>query len=386
MVWEAFTVLLVEFRFLSDTIEMYSMKKIIAFLLFSLFLVLPQSVLAQGKAITLPSTETVKGPYFVAGELITISGTVDGDVYVAGETVIVDGTVNGDLLVVGGTVEIKGQVAEDVRVAGGTVTIKGNVGGSVTAGTGQFILEDEGAIGRSIVVGTGNLMLDGPVNGDVYAGVGDFTLMSNAQVNGNLNYASSKRAKIADGAVVAGTVNFKQTEQPQQQRRKASRVFSNAFMIGKLVSLSILFIIGFAFLRLFPVFTKQTVSIAKISPWKDMGVGLLILFMTPIIAVLLAVTIVGIPFALVLLFAYMILLYIAKIFIAIYLGNRVLKYVSKNKSEGLALFVGLIVQLFVTLVPFVGWFAGFVFMVWGTGAYIISKRQSYRALYKKNLI
>ena len=345
--------------------------------LFLFIFLLPVSVFAQEK----------KGPYFTSGSSVTISDTINGDVYAAGGTVIVDGTINGDLLVAGGTVDIKGQVTQDVRAAGGNVTISGRVGGNVTVGTGDFVLASTGSVGRSLVAGAGTMQLQGPINGNVYAGVGTLTLKPGSRINGNLFYSSGRKATIAPEAQINGQIKYTPTKMKQQlPEQRVQQFATGAAVIGKLINLIALFIIGLLIMYAFPTFTQRVVDTVGKSPGKSIGIGLLIFFFTPLLAFLIMIMFVGIPLALIMLFWYAAALYITKLFVIIFLGEWAMQYGTKQKSTILVLITGLIVYLLLTFIPVVGWFIGFVAMVWGLGASTLVKQQTYVSLRKKNLI
>lgn len=107
---------------------------------------------------------------------------------------------------------------------------------------------------------------------------------------------------------------------------------------GKLIGFAAAFLIGFLFITFFPLYMQRLVSTAKKNFWTNFGVGLATAFVTPLIILLLFLTLIGIPLALFVgvLFAYS--LYAARIIVAIVIGEWATGYFSKKIHMVWALF------------------------------------------------
>lgn len=335
-----------------------------------LLVLLPLGVSAQNRSnnVVLSAGQTVNGNYFGTGADVRVDGTVNGDAYVAGGTVTINGRVNGDLLVAGGTVTIRGPVTQDIRVAGGTVTLAGTVGRNVTVAGGTVVIER-----------------DANISGSVVAGVGTMTLASGTQIAGNLSYMSSDVAVIEKGARVKGETDYHATS-PRQDKQRTQRNAITGFLWGKIISLVAMYIIGLLFITFLPRFTTRVVDIVKRDSWKSIGLGMVILLVTPLIVIFLMATLIGIPFALATLFGYIMILYIGKIFVAMFLGQWATRSLKRDVSPAWTLFAGLLLHMIITLIPVLGWIAGLFVMLWGTGALTLGKREAYLALRKKDLL
>lgn len=381
---------------------MQFLAKILALLLLVL---LPVGVFAQQKNqnTVLAAGKTVNGTYFGTGGDVRVEGTVNGDAYVAGGTVTVNGRINGDLLVAGGTVNIRGQVTQDIRAAGGTVTISGDVGRNITAGGGTITLERGATVRGDIVAGGGTVSLMAPVEKDVTVGggtvvVGDkiggnaqinaetLSLTSGAAVAGNLSYMSQEEAQIEQGASVSGQIRRQPLPVRQQESRDGAQDFIGAFVWGKIFSLVAMYLIGLLFINMFPRATKHVVTTVRDDMWKSVGVGILILLVSPVIMLFFLTTIIGIPFSIALFFWYILTLYTGKIFVALYIGHWAAEKANKKATDAWALFLGLVIHLIITLIPVLGWLAGLFIMLWGAGALMLTKRELYRAYRKKDLL
>lgn len=373
------------------------------FLFISFFSITFAQELQSRESVLLPRDSTVEQDYFASGESVTIDGTVNGDAYLAGGNVTVGGTVNGDLLAAGGAVTVRGHVTEDIRVAGGTVIISGTVDGNVTMGGGSVTITDSASIGGSLVSGSGSLSVFGPIargatfgagsaqignsiGGNVIAGTGKLTLNPSANIQGNLTYYSSEKAEVQPGAIVAGNVGMKRPVEPKKEPEKVAAFISLAALVSGLLYLISLFIVGLLFLKLTPVFTQDTVNFIGKRPWASLGVGFIILILTPFIVLILLMTIVGIPLALMLLFGYFIYIYLSVIFSTLLIGQKILGYFKIRRGQVLALFVGLIAYGIISIIPFIGWFLSFLVMLAGMGALLMQKRNYYLSFRHKKAI
>lgn len=348
---------------------------------------------------TLPKDQTVNDTYFATGETVTISGVVNGDAYIAGGNVIVDGTVNGDLLVAGGNVVISGNVTQDVRVVGGQITIQGQVGKNVTAIGGSFNVSDPANIagglvagagnvniyapvGKSSVIGGGNITLGDTIGGNVLAGAGNLHLDSEAQIDGNLEYYADNEAQILPNINVVGTITFHKN--PAPSKNEVSMFGSWFFM--KIINFLSSLLLGIILIRLAPVHSMNIASQLKKRVASCMGFGFLTLVGTPVVAIMLAITIIGLPLTFFSMVLYCILIFVSKIFVSYWIGLKVLgRWYSKPSPSG-AFGVGLILWFIVTSIPLIGWVLSFLSLIAGMGAILLQKRVLYSSLREKKLI
>jgi len=389
------------------------MKKIVIF--FASLLILPlffvSVVSAQNndkkpKNVVLAKDEVVNKDYFAAGDSVTLSGTVNGDAYLAGGNVIVEGTINGDLLVAGGMVEIRGKITDNVRAVGGQIVISAQVGKNLTVAGGTVNLTDSAKIGGSLVAGTGTLSVFSPVGkdlnigvgqvtlgntigGGVRAGVGQLTLTPNAKVSGDLIYWSDAQAQIQSGAQVLGQTTHNLPPAKALKEAKPARIlgiFTGASLALKIASFLWALIIGLLLLKFFPVYSRRTIEVMIKKPWASLGMGLLILILTPIIFLILLITVLGIPIAFVLLVTFLIIAYLAKIFVSIFIGQKVLRYFGSKTGSNWALLLGLVVYGIVTLIPILGPVVSLLVVIFGLGAVFLEEKDFYHQLRSKNLV
>jgi hypothetical protein len=383
-------------------------KKILSLILINLalLLILKSPVTATGynldlgKDITIGKDENLKGPYLNYGNNATVSGTVDGDIYIGGGFVTIDGTINGDLFVGGGVVTVKGTVSDDVRVVGGMINIDGRVGKNVTALGGTVAVGSDGTIGQSLLAFGGNVIVLGNINqgatiyGDevVLAGrVGEQTQVTATKISaektaildGGLNYTSEKDAEIADGAAITGAVNKNLPPQVVPTPQPVLSGLGRLALKFQFLSFLSLLLIGLLLVRFVP---RQTSAVAKLigeRPWRSLGIGFLTVILAPIAMLLLAVTIIGLPLAILLGLAYAIAICLSSIFSGLFVGQKVFDWLNLKENPYLMLGVGMLILQLIFAVPIVGTFAQILSVLAAVGAMLMLKREALRKLEAK---
>lgn len=363
--------------------------------------------------ITLSKNEVIDHDYFAAGNTVNLSGTVNGDAYVAGGNVTVDGTINGDLLAAGGNVTILGKVTGNVRAAGGNIIFSSDVQRNATIVGGSISMTETGWVMGSLVTAGGNIAINTPIgkeinaaagqltlgnriDGPVNAYIGNLNLTNNAVVRGDLNYWSEKETQINPNASISGQVKYHYAQTPHFDEEKVSKAADSGKILGLITTGTLMFylysfivslVVGLLLIKLLPVFTVETVKTLETSPWTSLGIGFLTLILFPVTFIVLLITIIGIPLAFVLLMALIILWFVSQTFVALFVGTKVLDYFRKDEnSKSWSLFTGLIILGVLSLIPIINFFAGTFTYLFGVGALLIQKKNSYSLLRTKQLI
>jgi cytoskeletal protein CcmA (bactofilin family) len=352
----------------------------------------------------LPAGAVVDRDYFAYGERVEISGTVNGDVYVAGGQVLVDGRINGDLLVAGGTITVSGVVSQDARVAGGQVTVNGQIGRNLTVAGGDVDLSESAAVKGGLVsaggrvrlaapVGTdariaaGSVIVSGPIKGSLNAMTGDLRLTSRASVAGGVTYWSQDQASVDPGASIAGGVHRKALPEFSRPRKETLLgALAGVVIVAKLVSAASTLILGLFLIYLFPGYTQSAVATLSARPGASFGIGLLALIVTPIAAIMLLVTVLGLPIGLMAIALYLVAIFLVRVFVILWLGRVLLAWRGNEVRNTWALVLGLIVYSMLTLIPFVGGFVALCAILFGLGATLLADRSLYAAAREKDMI
>ena len=206
--------------------------------------------------------------------------------------------------------------------------------------------------------------MDGEVGKNVLSFSNQLNLLSNARIDGDVNFhtGGDNEVRQSSGAEVGGTIEVH--AQPRRGPRP-NRFTTGGFYFNQLLKIAGGLISGMALLALFPVFRQSSIC-SGTEALKSAGFGFLGLISLPIVAGLAAVTFVGFPLGVFTLFAWVLLIYFAKIIFAWVLGNMLLSSHEGNKFA-LPLFAGLVVVIVVINVPIVGGILNFCMTLVGAG-------------------
>jgi hypothetical protein len=246
------------------------------------------------------------------------------------------------------------------------------------AGAGNVTLA--APVGSDVTVAAGNLTVLNRINGGLRAAAGNIRLTSRAIVKGNLTYWSNHPASIDPNAKVVGRIIRKV---PQEiSRTSALKIFGvigGLILLAKIISFISTLIAGLLFIYFFPQYTQSTVSTISDRPLASLGVGFLTLVVTPVVAVVLMVTVIGIPLALMLAAILFIGIFLSRILVLIWAGRGLSGWLGRETPLGWALVIGLLIYFFLTLIPLIGGFATLFVILFGAGAALLSIRELYSA-------
>lgn len=331
---------------------------------------------------------------YLAGGRIDLKSNIDGDAIVAGGHLKVEEEIRGDATLAGGIVALSGNVSDDARVAGGDVDIDATIQDDLVVVGGNIVIQKEARVGGEAwlaggdvyVFGTidddleifgGTVTLGGTVAGDVDIAAGRLEILPTARISGDLNYASGKEAVISDQAVIQGSItrNLSESEfHGYWHHEEAGFGATLVWIIG-------LTLTGMLFLLAAPHLINDVTARLQKWPWKSLGLGLITLVATPVLAVISMALIVGIPLGLLLIATYLIALLIGYLTSAVWLGDFGLNLIGRQTPDNWpwrtgALFAALLMLSLLGLIPFVGGLVLFVAVIGGLGAWtlIVSER------------
>jgi len=348
----------------------------------------------SGVAVTIAGGEVVDDDLYVAAETIIIDGTVNGDLWAAANTITVNGMVNGSVMAAGRIVNINGDITHAVRAVGETININGDIDGDVMAGCGKMNIASIARIGGDLLFGADIAIIDGPierdikgsgrevtisngVNGNVELEVESLTILSTANIGGDLNYVCEEEADIRLGAQIAGATTHKLPE----VKKDWAEVFPFVLFFGVLANVLnflMALVTGVVIIFLAP---KRLMSIADAissRPGPSAGWGALIVFVAPIAAILVCLTIIGIPVGLIALVLYGIALYVAQIPVGLLIGRLIIDRFRVVEGKAImvgALALGLAILKLLSLIPYFGIVVGLAVVIFGLGAAVAAERK-----------
>ena len=269
-------------------------------------------LVATGDVVDVP--EAVHGDVMMAGQSVTFSGSAGGSVLAVGAAQVIGGLVSGSVRAAGGNVRLTGRVERNVTVAGADVGVARDAEIALNAYIVGNRVEQLGAVRGHLRVAAREVVLDGPVTGNVDVVAGRLTLGPSARIDGDLSYRVREGAVAIDPAArVAGETVGVTAPGP-------STLFHVLLSAGRLAGF---LLVGVVLLLVVPPLVA-TVDGLHERPGATLGLGLLWIVAVPVMTFVAAVTVVGIPLAVIACGGYLVALYTAPVVPGLWLGASLL--------------------------------------------------------------
>jgi cytoskeletal protein CcmA (bactofilin family) len=362
-------------------------------------------VVNSGQTFDIKEDEIIDDDLIIFAQEVDIRGTVTGDVCVFAQDVTITGEIGGTIVAGASSIDIDPTSAKTVWAAAGNITISGDVTRNVVLAGGQLSVNEDAYIGRDFIGYGGKLTVEGDVVGEIRGGVGQFLMAgrsgditltaeqakitSQARIAGDLIIDSSAEPVIEEGAVIAGEVKFEKREAEEENVYFALAPFI-AFMITfiKIVVFVSKLIVGLLIIALFRGYTRRLIDTLNTATWKCLGWGFVSLIVIPVAIAILFMVLVGFPIAVFGTFIYMILLYLASIFVAMAIGEKIIQLFKKKGTISLypAFIIGLIVLFVLCWIPILGFFVRLIVLLFGSGMIVLGTWNIMKEMKKKKLI
>jgi hypothetical protein len=272
-------------------------------------------------------------------------------------------------------VTVDGTVGRNARVCGGRVEIgpKADIAGGVSIAGGEVHLE--GAVKRYVQIAGGQVRIDGTVGGDVVVTSGSLELGPNARIGGKLRYRSREELQRDPAAQVAGGVERagKSAQAIVHAERRVHRAAGFVWTVGLIVAAAVL-------VAALPGFTTRVAATLRSRAAMSLLIGFIALVCIPVLAIVLFVTLVGIPLALLTLAAYAALLLLGHVVTGIGLGDWALARFRAGDAARTgwrigAAIVALLAIAILARIPFLGGLVTFLVLIAGVGALLMQARR-----------
>jgi cytoskeletal protein CcmA (bactofilin family) len=288
---------------------------------------------------------------WAVGAIVSVVGEAKGDMYAAGARVSIDARVGGKLSVAGARVLIgpRTEVTGVTRVAGADV---------VFAGTSRGAAELYGD----------SVQINGRIMGDLRVRARSVSLGKGAVVDGNAVFETLDEPQIDVGATVRGRQTVTMPVPYQVDRRSVLAALGFAVLFGVGAG----FVLGLILLIAARPFVERGVAAMRAAPVRSGLIGVAVLFLVPIVAALIMVTVVGIPIGLLILLAFPLAVSTGLVLASLGLADRLM---NRGRTERTFwgrvgyLIVGLLILTVIGLIPVVGFVVGVLALVVGLGAF-----------------
>jgi cytoskeletal protein CcmA (bactofilin family) len=330
---------------------------------------------------------TVNDDYYAAGNKVDVDADIAGDLVAAGGDLFIGHRIQADVMAAGGTINLRGEVGDDVRVGGGEITLDANIGDDLIAAGGEIKVASgaivgggtwlaggdvflDGTFNNDLHVSAGNVQISGTIHGNVTVESGELHILKNAVIDGSLHYKSPHKATISPDAKITGTVTYEKAK--WEHHHRGYGVFFMVSMVGASIVLFLLF----------PGFTVSAAHRISSQSWNSLGLGFLLLIVTPIIAVLLISIILGAWVGLSIMALYFVALLIGFIISGFFLadwGARLFrKEISSRGGRILSVAIVIILLGLIQLIPVIGGLLIFVLLLFGLGAVALQVYNNYK--------
>jgi hypothetical protein len=322
-------------------------------------------------------TDTVDGDAFLAGGRVETAAEVKGDLVAAGGEVSIGGGVGDDLYAAGGQVRIDAIVSGNARVAGGDVALGPAtvVVGALTATGGR--LRFEGNAHQYLRASGGSVHIDGVVQGDAEVSAEEITIGPHTRIAGKLVARTSRMPTVPAGAQIAGGIEFQQADVGHViGADDDDGIESVAHGVGSFFWMLGVFVAGALFMLAFPGYSARAARWIGQEPLRSLGLGFVILVSLPVLTLLLAITIIGLPLALIVGMLYLLLLFLGWVTAAMFVGQKLLGWVRRDSTTEttgrrlLALLAAVLALWAVGFVPILGFWVRFAALLLGIGALV----------------
>jgi cytoskeletal protein CcmA (bactofilin family) len=289
--------------------------------------------------------------------------------YLMGNRVVVgpEETREGGFAVAGADLELKGKTKGGLRAFGANVMHSGEVEGELMVFGANVTLA--GKYHGKVRAGAANLTLTGTFEGHVVAGAAKITVAPNAEIKGDLIYMAASLDR-QEGSQIRGKAVRREFKEQKEWVEKGKKALVCLWVTYWVLSIPALLIVGALIHHFFPRTIESVVAALPQNPWKNMGVGLVFVVVVPVGVVIALVTLVGIPTGIIAALLYGILIYTSRVFIAVWIGRKILGYFKKSLATAFfwPLLLGTLITTFLLIIPIIGCFFWLFFVFIGIGA------------------
>lgn len=259
---------------------------------------------AEKEGVILLSGE-FENDVWALGNIITINGAIHDHARLLAKTITVNGVISNTSLLVGNSVQVtkSARLGADTLIAGENAIVEGNVAGNLT-------------------VFCKSATLDGNISGNVKITAADIVILPRTEIGGDLIYASPTELVLDKNVSLRGKL-IREAEavtkaKPRPLISWPSILVQSWFFLGAIC-------VGALMLALFPGFMDESARQIQTSFWKCMFAGFIAVSLAPMVCIFLAISLVGLPLALLIGMALLIMTYTSKIAVALMLGSLIVR-------------------------------------------------------------
>jgi len=329
--------------------------------------------------------------YYAAGNELELTSPMGADVIVAGRRIDIKEHVVGDILAAGWRVTLSAPADDDVRIAAGEIAIAAPVAGDLTVAGGDVTVGTEAHVGgrswvtgntvrvagtfeRELQIAGATVQISGETRQPLKVIADKLEILPGARVLAGMSYKSPTEALVAEGATVAGPIAFDRIE--QAEARKARQ-----FPTGSSVLFAVhLFFAGLLVILYLPRFEVSVVETLRARPGRSLLAGFALFVTTPVAALLLVMSVLGLPIGFALAAVYAVALFVGVLVSAFCVGDAEACLLNAGpiatRGQHALLLFGGVVTLAI-LRSLLGGIVVFVCVLFGLGALALWSYEAY---------
>lgn len=324
-------------------------------------------------AVVLPAEAALDDEALLAAYRLDVHGSALRDLWLlATTTVRFDGDSGGDLRVLANSAEIGGVARQNLLAYARNLQL-----------TRQAVVHGQAALFGATVICEGDVQgdawifansvtLGGRWSGNVRVQAQEIRLVPGTQIAGDLAYASPKPLVQDASVTIGGIVKPVRTLLPEANELSSAAIRARFSFHGYLFLAALL--VGMPFVGFFPLLAGGAVRRLRLSPWRALFAGTITLLLGPFLIAFAAMTVVGLPLALLLAMLYASLAYLSHVVIALWLGHVLLRAQGPQTFARVlsSLAAGLFLLYFATALPGLAALVVLPVAILGAGALVLA--------------
>ncbi len=288
-------------------------------------------------------------------------------------------SVNGLMLVAGNTLNIQSE-SEYGFVAGNAINYSGEVEKDLFVAGNMITIESGAEVGRDVFAAGAEVSVETDLNGDLSV-TAENVILKDIKIAGNLNLSAAKiefvgnvevagAAVYNDNAKVLGADNLKYGSLEIYHAEEANEgALLVAAWYSKVLSMIGLFIVMVIVSLVSPKLHSKIAhndTGGRFATCLAIGLGALVV--TPIVALILIMTVFAAPLALVALIVWGLMIYLSQGFAGAWVGHMIIEKIFKSKANiYIEAALGIVILGILSMIPGVSGLTGFIGILLGMG-------------------
>ncbi|PKL60874.1 MAG: hypothetical protein CVV33_00435 [Methanomicrobiales archaeon HGW-Methanomicrobiales-4] len=302
-----------------------------------------------------------------------------------GDNIVIDTPIHDDLLASGGSVTINAPV-KSLTFAGGTLIVNAPIEENLIAAGGQILVN--APVGVDIIAAGGKIDITSDIGGKVLAAGGHVTMngeasnvaISGGTVNlGNTSHVTGDALISASGYTTRGLVEGNLTAEgdkggfgPSFDLHKAISLMSTIVMVMQILFAIGMLILGIILIRMIPTQFREVSNTVRNHTLMSLVSGVAGVIIAFFLIMILLITLIGIPIAVIIGLVFLIGLMTSTIFSGTALGIFITEKMGREFSLIVSFIIGFIILEIIFIIPILGFFIKIIAVFIGLGALIMT--------------